>query len=131
MPVPTAATRPFWTAAAHGHLALPRCSACESFLWPPPSRCPQCLNDRLVWETLSGRGRVVGWTRIHAPVIPGVTTPFVIGDVELVEQRGLVIPALMGSSSAGPPCIDQVVQLQFAPSGSDDIGYPEFHGVAS
>ena len=84
-----------------------------------------------MWETLSGRGRVVGWTRIHAPVIPGVTTPFVIGDVELVEQRGLVIPALMGSSSAGPPCIDQVVQLQFAPSGSDDFGYPEFHGVAS
>jgi uncharacterized protein len=85
----------------------------------------------LVWETLSGRGRVVGWTRIHVPVIPGVPTPFVVGDVELVEQRGLVIPALMAGSSAEPPVIDGVVQLQFAPSASDDIGYPEFHGVTS
>lgn len=67
LPVPDAASRPFWRAAAGGTLALPRCGCSARFLFPPPSRCPRCLGDAFQWVALSGRGRLWSWTEVVVP----------------------------------------------------------------
>lgn len=39
-------------------MELQRCGACGSFRYPPGPVCPSCLDERSVWTTVSGEGRV-------------------------------------------------------------------------
>jgi uncharacterized OB-fold protein len=126
LPVPDAASRPFWAAAARGDLSLPRCARCNLLHWPPPPRCSRCLSDTLTWEVLSGAGHLLGWTTIHLASIPGVPPPFTIGEVELIEQPGLVLSALIVQATTSAFAIGQAMRVRFSPSTVEGIAYPEF-----
>jgi uncharacterized OB-fold protein len=118
-PMPTLETGPFWDAARQGELRLPRCRRCATIYYPPPPRCPRCLDSELQWELMSGQARILSWTKVHLDTVPGVTPPFTIAEAELVEQPGLVLVAHVASSE------DLSAGLIVA------IGFTEFDGEAS
>lgn len=51
----------FWDWCAKGELRLQRCSSCGRLSWPPVETCEHCGGADLVWERMSGRGRVASW----------------------------------------------------------------------
>src|SRR5205807_6039767 len=79
---------PFWTAAARGELAIPRCNACGALVWYPRPRCPACAGGSLTWTPVSGRGRLFAWTVVRHPFLPQFRerVPFVAGLVALDED---------------------------------------------
>ncbi|OLT12149.1 hypothetical protein BJF79_23050 [Actinomadura sp. CNU-125] len=93
VPVPDDVSAPYWAAAAGHRLVLARCSACAAFAIPPDQICPHCHSSTpgFVFEPVSGRGRVRSWTTIRQAFLPGFDrdVPFVLVDVELVEQEEL------------------------------------------
>ena len=84
--------------------------------------------DEFTWEKLSGTGRLKSWTTIHIDVLPGVEPPFIIGEVELIEQSELIIVAHIVGTSAEMLKTDAAVKVSFVPSDTDkSIALPEFH----
>lgn len=126
IPVPTDYTRLFWIAALAGELRLPRCPRCDLLFYPPPPRCPRCLGHQLAWMKLSGRGRIAGLTTVHLPTIPGVVPPFAMVEVELDEQSGLVITALLVPDSVDAPTIGDAVTIDFTQPDARKVAYPQF-----
>jgi hypothetical protein len=57
----------FFTQAAAGRLAFPRCRSCRRFHWYPMPLCPHCQIDDIGWEPVSGRGEIVSFTHVHHP----------------------------------------------------------------
>jgi uncharacterized OB-fold protein len=94
-PVTTSETEPFWQAARQGSLRLPQCNVCGQLSYPPAPRCCSCRSDALSWKQVSGDARLLSWTRVELPTIPGVQPPFTIAEIELVEQTGLVMTVLV------------------------------------
>ena len=91
IPVPTPETRTFWEAARRHELVLQRCQTCGRYVFYPRAACPHCLGAELVWEPVSGRGRVHTFTVVHRglkgfPLGP----PYVIAIVELDEGPRLM-----------------------------------------
>jgi uncharacterized protein len=125
VPVANAYTRPFWEGARSGELRLPRCSACRQLFYPPPPRCPRCLASALEWVRLSGRGRIAAWTTVHLATVPGVTPPFTVGEVELEEQAGLIVVALLAPPT-DTAAIGCPVAIAFTEKDAAGIRYPEF-----
>jgi uncharacterized protein len=86
LPKPTAASRPYWDAAKRHELVLQRCGACNSFIYYPRDRCPQCLSDQLKWQPVSGRGKVYSYTVVRrASTRSFADKPYVLAIVELDE----------------------------------------------
>jgi uncharacterized protein len=123
VPMPTAETQPFWGAARQHELRLPRCCRCGKLHYPPPPRCPQCLDSELRWELLSGEARLLSWTRVHLDTVAGVAPPFTIAEAELIEQPGLVVVAhiVPGEELSTGMCLD----VAFA-DADEMIAFPEF-----
>ncbi len=129
VPVATVETRPFWAAALAGELQLPRCVACDRLYYPPPPRCPSCLGDRLAWTRLSGGGRLAAWTTVHLATLPGVAPPFVLAEVELAEQPGLILSALLVGAPAQRLRIGTAVEVTFSHAGPGEAAYPQVRVV--
>jgi uncharacterized OB-fold protein len=91
--VPDEASAPFWSAAAEHVLTVARCAQCGHFTMPPDVVCPQChtSDPRSEFTPVSGRGTVRSWTVVRQALLPGFDgdLPFVLVDVELVEQADL------------------------------------------
>jgi uncharacterized protein len=93
VPVPDEASAPFWSAAAEHVLTAARCAQCGQFSMPPDVVCPHCRSSdpRFEFTPVSGRGAVRSWTIVRQAFLPGFEDdlPFVLVDVELVEQKEL------------------------------------------
>ena len=68
-PEPTPTTRPFWEALSDDRIVVPRCDACGTWVFYPRSRCTTCLSDDLVWNGISGAGRLVTWSVAAQPTV--------------------------------------------------------------
>ena len=70
---------------------------------PPDVVCPHCRSSdpRFEFTPVSGRGTVRSWTVVRQSFLPGFENdlPFVLVDVELVEQKEL---RLIGRLLDGP-----------------------------
>lgn len=82
-------TEAFWRACRAGRLELTRCTACAWLIHPSRPICPRCRGRALAQVAVSGRGHLHSYTINHQPWFPGQPVPYVIGLVELIEQRGL------------------------------------------
>ena len=89
LPVLTAENRAFWTGGAAGRLLIMRCTMCGRLHHPPAPLCPYCLADAVAPEAVSGRGILASFTINHQRWQPEMRVPFVIGLVELAEQRDI------------------------------------------
>ncbi len=79
----------FWQGGADGRLRLLRCQSCGTYLHPPTAACWSCRSMAVVPEVLSGRGVVYAFTVNHYRWLPDMEPPYVVAEVELVEQEGL------------------------------------------
>jgi uncharacterized protein len=95
LPVPDEQSAPYWEAAARHVLTVARCSRCSAFTHPPGPVCPHCgsTDPDFAFTPVSGRGTVRSWTVVRQSFLPGFDQdlPFVLVDVELVEQPDLRI----------------------------------------
>jgi uncharacterized OB-fold protein/acyl dehydratase len=62
---------------------IQRCDDCESWIFYPRSRCPQCLGDQLQWKQIAGNGTLYTYTVSRRPTYPSFA--------EEVPQRLAVI----------------------------------------
>lgn len=51
----------FWSWCNNGELRLQRCVHCNEISWPVVVTCEFCGTADLVWDRMSGRGRIVSW----------------------------------------------------------------------
>ncbi|MGE0861764.1 MAG: Zn-ribbon domain-containing OB-fold protein [Gammaproteobacteria bacterium] len=90
-PEPEYGTEPYYAALNEERLVMQRCSTCARLRWHPAPLCLDCGASEHEWTQLSGRGRVYTWTVVTHPVHPAAVerVPYVVVEVELVEQAGL------------------------------------------
>jgi len=76
---------------------MQRCAHCGFLTYPPVPVCSRCHADppAFEWADVSGHGRLATWTIVRDAFLPGFAdiTPYVVGEVELVEQPGLRVVA--------------------------------------
>ena len=115
LPVADEQSAPFWNAAAAHVLALARCSRCAAFSHPPDLVCPNChsTDPGFVFTPVSGRGTVRSWTVMHQSFLQGFDVPFVLVDVELVEQADLRLIGRLFDGPDAPLGIGDAVTLAF------------------
>jgi hypothetical protein len=65
LPVPDAATAPYWDAAREHRLVMPKCADCGAFHFYPRTLCPSCSSSRIEWTACSGRAEVYSYTIVH------------------------------------------------------------------
>ncbi len=115
LPVADEQSAPFWNAAAAHVLALARCSRCAAFSHPPDLVCPNChsTDPGFVFTPVSGRGTVRSWTVLHQSFLRGFDVPFILVDVELVEQADLRLIGRLLDGPDVPLGIGDAVTLAF------------------
>lgn len=62
----------FWDWCAKGELRLQRCGSCGDISWPPVEACEHCGGEGLVWDRMSGGGKVVSWCSFERDYYRGV-----------------------------------------------------------
>ncbi|RIK95000.1 MAG: nucleic acid-binding protein [Proteobacteria bacterium] len=87
IPAISAASAPYWEAAANGKLLLQYCDDCSRYLFYPRSWCPHCYGGALEWRTASGRGAVHTYSVVHAAPCVGfeADAPYVAAVIDLQE----------------------------------------------
>lgn len=80
---------PFWTGGANGALLIARCQTCGWWLHPPLPVCRNCRGRDILPEAVSGDGVVWSFTVSRYQWSPALTPPYIVAEVELVEQAGL------------------------------------------
>lgn len=69
-----------------GRLMASRCTACGQRAFPPRADCERCLSPSFEWVEISGRGRLLTWSRIDAaPAGFESYAPYVVAMLELDE----------------------------------------------
>jgi uncharacterized OB-fold protein len=85
----TPVNQPFWDGCRAGKLMLQRCTdpACARFVFYPRVCCPYCGGGDLVWQQVSGEGRLQSWTVVHRPGHAAfmADAPYVFAAVTLAE----------------------------------------------
>jgi len=123
-PVHDPDSAPFWAATAGRRLVVPHCPRCVRLHYPPAPRCVRCLRPLDTWQEVSGHGTLRAWTTVHAGLVAGLEVPYVVAEVELDEQPGLVITSnLLG---AGQPRVGDRVELQWSRPYPDGTRLPLF-----
>ncbi len=123
LPQPDERSAPFFDGAREGRLMLQRCAACDSWLHPVKTRCPQCGGNEIVWQATGGRGVLFSHGRLWRAVYPAqeAELPITLAVVDLDE--GVRISArLVGEE---PPRAGERVVVEFQPLGPD-IALPVF-----
>jgi uncharacterized OB-fold protein len=93
LPILTATNRPFWEATRRRELMLPRCPACDRWIYPISTLCWGCdAGEPLVWAALSGRGTVSSWVVYHRAFRPFQPSdlPYAVLEVELEEGPRMI-----------------------------------------
>jgi uncharacterized protein len=123
-PPMTDRTAEFWRAGADGVLRIARCQACGWRVHPPRPVCPRCRGSELRFEDVSGRGTVHSWTVNRYQWTPGMEPPYVLAEVELVEQEGLRLLTNIVGCAPGEVRIGMPVTVVFERAG--DAWVPVF-----
>jgi len=55
----------FWEWCGKGELRLQRCQDCDHMPWPAAMSCEKCGGERLEFEPMSGKGKLVSWCTIE------------------------------------------------------------------
>jgi len=129
VPVPDDRSAPYWDAASRHVLVVARCSRCGNLAHPPTDVCPHCRRTEpgFVFEAVSGRGKVRSWTVLHQSSLPGfgADLPFVLVDVELVEQPELRLIGRLVDGPAAPLRAGSPVVVAFEDI-ADGVSVPAF-----
>lgn len=78
---------PYGDALREHRLTVQHCLECGEHFFPPSTRCPGCLSDRLEWLDVAGSGTVWASVTLHRAYQPAYEgdVPYNIAIVELDE----------------------------------------------
>ena len=124
LPELTPENRHVWTSGATGRLLISQCAACGYWVHPPGPVCPRCRVRDITPRKVSGRGTVATFTVNHQPWEPGLTVPYVVAIVELVEQAGLRLTTNIVNCPPEQVRIGMPVRLTFV--RDEDVYLPMF-----
>jgi uncharacterized protein len=129
VPVPDELSGGYWSAAAGGVLALPRCSTCGRYAFPPRHVCPECgsTEPAYVTEPVDGGGVVQSWTVVRDAFLPGFAgdVPYVLVDVELDAQPDLRMIGRLVDGPDAPLRVGARVAVTFD-HPAEDVSVPAF-----
>jgi uncharacterized OB-fold protein len=129
-PQPDPDSQGFWDATARGELAIRRCQVCGRWCHLPLERCRRCGGET-AWERVSGEGRLYSFIVIHQPAVPGFgdQLPYVVGNVELVEQEGLRLTTRLLDADPDRLWAGQPMRVQIVPHPGGAYCVPVFRPV--
>jgi uncharacterized OB-fold protein len=86
-PIPDPRSQPFFDAALRDELALQRCDACGTWMWPVRPRCIACFADAPRFAVASGRGTLYSYSLVHRTYDPAFAdeVPYNVVLVDLEE----------------------------------------------
>ena len=116
---------PFWTSGKDGKLRIARCQACGWWLHPPRPACPKCQGLEVAFESVSGKGTVWAWTINRYQWAPGMKPPYIIAQIELAEQPGLMLMTNVVDCDLDAIRTGLPVTVTFEPAG-DEAFVPVF-----
>jgi uncharacterized OB-fold protein len=119
----------FWQGGADGILRLSRCQACGTYLHPPSPVCWSCRSMDVAPEAVSGRGVVYAFSINHYQWLPDMDPPYVVAQVDLVEQEGLRIMTNVVGCPVEEVRTGMEVEVTFA--RNDDVYVPLFRPVVT
>jgi hypothetical protein len=109
----------FYQYLAEHKLMGSRCQSCGVLHVPPRSLCPACYSGELVWEQVSGTGKLVAFTMVHiAPTAMieagyGRKNPYCTGIVQL-DEGPCISAQITGVDPAAPREIEVGMPLRVA-----------------
>ncbi|MCV7280208.1 OB-fold domain-containing protein [Mycolicibacterium flavescens] len=124
VPVPDPDTEQYWEGLRNGKLMLCRCDDTGKWIHPPLERS-RFTGGPVHFEEVSGNGSIFSFIVVRQALVPGRVPPFVVGLVELDEQPGLRINAVI-DVDPGDVRIGQRVRLRIADLGDSGYRIPEF-----
>lgn len=117
----------FWLAGEQGYLKIQRCGSCGFWVHPPQPLCTRCLSRDVAPQPVSGLGTVHSYTINIQPWSPGLEVPYVIGSVELDEQKELLITTNLIGVDVNEVNIGMRVKVEF--QKDEDIWFPFFRPI--
>ncbi|MDK2756025.1 MAG: OB-fold domain-containing protein [Blastomonas fulva] len=124
LPAISPETAAFWTGGAHGALQIMACNACDHRIHPPQLICPQCLSRDVAPIAASGQGTIYSYTINHQPWIPDLKVPYALVIVDLDDQPGVRMTAMLETNDLGEIAIGAPVTVDFEHRG--DVYVPFF-----
>jgi uncharacterized OB-fold protein len=123
-PLPDVDSVGFWDAARQGKLVISRCQDCRRWQHPPQERCRLC-GGPVAFEPVSGRGTIYSFILVRQATVPGHQVPYVVAQVELIEQPGLRLTGVVRGDVDTVEC-DQAVEVCFGDPSPGGFRAPEF-----
>jgi uncharacterized OB-fold protein len=117
-PIVSERSAAFWSGGERGELRIDRCQECGWYVHPPRPVCPRCRRADVRAEAVSGRGTVWSYTVNRYPFAPGMTPPYVVALVELVEQPGLRLLTNVVGCEPDHVAIGMPVRVRFERAGA-------------
>jgi uncharacterized protein len=117
----------FWKSGEDGWLRILRCSSCGLYIHPPSPICRACHSMAISPEKVSGRGRLSCFTVNHHRWYTAIDPPYVIAEIELVEQTGLTVLSNVVGTPPDEMKAGVDVQVEFV--RHEDIYLPVFRVV--
>jgi hypothetical protein len=111
----------YWTGCLQKQLRIARCRDCGYWIHFPRRICPKC------WSAEVGVEEVVGGGRLYTFAVDARATPPVMGVVELDEQQGLRVPAVILAGDVHRLTLDCRVELTWI--SYNDMPVPAFTPV--
>jgi uncharacterized protein len=124
IPVPDPDSAPFWQGLSEGKLMLCRCDDTGRWIHPPLEQS-RFTGGPVHFEEVSGGGSIFSFIVVRQQLVPGRTPPYVIAIIELDEQPGLRINAVVAADPAEVR-IGQRVRMEINPLGDSGFQVPEF-----
>jgi uncharacterized OB-fold protein len=109
-------TAEFFAGAARGELTIPRCAACDRWVWYPEPACPGCGGE-LSWQATSGLGHLFSWAVVRRPFLPAFAEmiPFVTALVALDEDPAVRIVTYVVDTDPATLTADLPLAVSFRP----------------
>lgn len=114
----------FWTGGAHGVLQIMACNACDHRIHPPQLICPQCLSRDVAPVAATGRGTIYSYTINHQAWIPDLNVPYALAVVDLDDQPGVRMTAMLEADDLDDIAIGAPVTVAF--EQREDVYVPYF-----
>jgi uncharacterized OB-fold protein len=123
-PLPDPDTQAFWDSLGEGTLGICRCQDCELWMHPPLERCRACAGPVLI-EPVSGVGAVFSYIVVRQPTVPGRVPPYVVATIELAEQEGLHLIAVV-DAAPDRVRVGAAARARVVPLPGGELQVPEF-----
>jgi uncharacterized protein len=107
----------YWRSGSDGILRIARCQSCGRYLHPPLPACPRCHGQTVKFEPVSGDGSIYSWTVNRYQWTAGMEPPYILAQVELVEQTGLRVMTNIVECDIDSVFVGQRVRVCFERTG--------------